>query len=66
LKICYIKIGSSKIWFIEIGSLETVFRAMPIYQKFNLRLASAGALYCARHHQLALLDRYKSLKICES
>jgi hypothetical protein len=27
--------GSSKIWFIKIGSLETVFRAMSIYPKFK-------------------------------
>ena len=35
---------------------------MPIYQKFNLQLAGTGALCRACHHQLALLDRFKSQK----
>jgi hypothetical protein len=58
--------GSSKIWLIEIGSLETVFQSYVHFPKLNLQLAGAGGLCCACHPQMALLDSYKSLQICLS
>jgi hypothetical protein len=67
----HLESSSSKSVHQGSGSLKSVHwkpcsERCPFTKSLILRLAGAGAFCRACHHQLALLDRYKSLKICES